>query len=136
MGNLEIINYINDNINNSNLPKVSHLVAIAGHYNGLVGQSNIKGASIDSQTGKPSKMDDSYREILGLRRDFPRNTAVLNIYGDVEDGSHSDEGVPINSAKLLKYLVAERANSYQEVEIKGKMPNTVSFIIIPKLIVN
>ena len=120
MGNLEIINYINDNINNSNLPKVSHLVAIAGHYNGLVGQSNIKDASIDSQTGKPSKMDDSYRELLGLRRDFPRNTAVLNIYGDVEDGSHSDEDVPVNSAKSLKYLVAGRAKSYQEVEIKGK----------------
>lgn len=36
MGNLEIINYINDNVNDKSLPQVAHLVAIAGHYNGLV----------------------------------------------------------------------------------------------------
>lgn len=120
MGNLEIINYINDNINDQDLPKVAHLVAIAGHYNGLVGQRNTENTSINPTTGKPSKMDSSYRELLGLRQTFPKNTAVLNIYGDVGDGSHSDEDVPVNSAKSLKYLVAGRAKSYKEVEIKGK----------------
>lgn len=120
MGNLEIINYINDNVNNKKLPKVAHLVAIAGHYNGLVGQSNTANATVNARTGEPDKMDSSYRELLGLRQDFPRNTAVLNIYGDVGDGSHSDEDVPVNSAKSLKYLVGERAKSYQEIEIRGK----------------
>lgn len=38
MGNLEIINCINDNVNNKRLPQVDYLVAIAGHYNGLVGK--------------------------------------------------------------------------------------------------
>ncbi|WP_191668562.1 alpha/beta hydrolase [Limosilactobacillus walteri] len=120
MGNLEIINYINDNVNNKKLPQVAHLVAIAGHYNGLVGQSNTANATVNPQTGEPDKMDSSYRELLGLRQDFPRNTAVLNIYGDVGDGSHSDEDVPVNSAKSLKYLVGERAKSYREIEIHGK----------------
>lgn len=120
MGNLEIINYINDNVNNKRLPQVAHLVAIAGHYNGLVGQSNLQNTKLNPQTGEPAKMDPSYRELLGLRQDFPTNTAVLNIYGDVGDGSHSDEDVPVNSAKSLKYLVGNRAKSYREVEIHGK----------------
>lgn len=65
-------------------------------------------------------MDSSYKELLNLRQTFPRNTAVLNIYSDIGDGSHSDEDVPVNSAKSLKYLVAGRAKSYHEVEIHGK----------------
>lgn len=119
MGNLEIINYINDNVNNKKLPKVAHLVAIAGYYNGLVGEHGAD-AKVDAQTGEPEQQDSAYRGLLGLRQTFPKNTAVLNIYGDVGDGSHSDEDVPVNSAKSLKYLVAGRAKSYQEVEIHGK----------------
>ena len=119
MGNLEIINYINDNVNNKKLPQVAHLVAIAGHYNGLAGESDAD-AKVDAQTGEPEQKESAYRELLGLRQTFPKNTEVLNIYGDVEDGSHSDEDVPVYSAKSLKYLVASRAKSYQEIEIRGK----------------
>ena len=90
---------------------VAHLVAIAGHYNVLVGESDAD-AKVDAQTGEPEQKESAYRELLGLRQTFPKNTAVLNIYGDVEDGSHSDEDVPVNSAKSLKYLVASRAKSY------------------------
>ena len=57
--------------------------------------------------------------MLKLRSTFPTNNRVLNIYGDKEDGSHSDGDVPVNSAKSLKYLVSGRAKSYREVEIKG-----------------
>lgn len=120
MGNLEIINYINDNAGNHNLPKINHLVAIAGHYNGLVGQEAAEQATLD-QSGKPSWQDPSFRELLSLRKTFPRNTKVLNIYGDLKDGSHSDKDVPVNSAKSLRYLVAGRAKSYEEHQINGRM---------------
>jgi uncharacterized alpha/beta hydrolase family protein len=119
MGNLEIINYINDNVNNDRLPKINHLVAIAGHYNGFVGQKTAT-SRVDPQTGKPTREDASFKPLLSLRQTFPTNTRVLNIYGDMKDGSHSDGDVPVNSAKTLKYLVAGRARSYREVEIKGK----------------
>ena len=120
MGNLEIINYINDNINNSQLPKINHLVAIAGHYNGLMGQEKAEKATIN-QDGKPSWEDANYKQLLKLKKTFPTNTRVLNIYGDLQDGTHSDQDVPVKSAKSLKYLVAGRAKSYQELEIKGRM---------------
>lgn len=59
-------------------------------------------------------MDPTYQELLSLRKTFPRETKVLNIYGDLGDGSHSDGDVPVNSAKALKYLLAGRAKSYRE----------------------
>lgn len=120
MGNLEIINYINDNVDDPKLPQVAHLVAIAGHYDGGVWEKKMMNVKINSHTGKPNKMDAPYRELLGLRRTFPKDTAVLNIYGDLENGSHADGDVPVNSAKSLKYLVAGRAKSYREIEIRGK----------------
>ena len=118
--NVQLKVYNLPNVNDKSLPQVAYLVAIAGHYNGLVGQSNVQDAKVNSKTGEPDKMDSAYRELLGLRQSFPRNTAVLNIYGDAGDGSHSDKDVPVNSAKSLKYLVSDRAKSYQEVEIHGK----------------
>lgn len=120
MGNLEIINYLNDNLKDRSLPRVAHLVAIAGHYDGVVWQKKMRNVKVNAKTGKPDKMDSSYRELLDLRQTFPRETAVLNIYGDLEDGSHSDGDVPVGSARSLKYLVGKRAKSYQEVEIRGK----------------
>lgn len=118
MGNLEIINYINDNADDQSLPKINHLVAIAGHYNGLV-REKAAYSKVNPQTGKPAKEKATYRPLLSLRQNFPTNTRVLNIYGDKQDGSHSDGDVPVNSAKSLKYLVADRAKSYRQVEIKG-----------------
>lgn len=117
MGNLEIANYINDNA--GHLPKINHLVAIAGHYNGLVGQSTAEG-KINEQTGQPAHEDPSYKALLSLRNNFPRDTRVLNIYGNLDNGSNSDGDVPVNSAKSLKYLVANRAKSYRELELHGK----------------
>lgn len=118
MGNLEIINYVNDNSDNHQLPKINHLVAIAGHYNGLVGQKTAE-SPVNAKTGEPQRQDETFKPLLKLRNTFPTNTRVLNIYGDKEDGTHSDGDVPVNSAKSLKYLVSTRAKSYREVEIKG-----------------
>lgn len=118
MGNLEIINYINENANDHSLPKINHLVAIAGHYNGLV-REKAAFSKVNPQTGKPAKETATYRPLLSLRQNFPTNTRVLNIYGNKADGSHSDGDVPVNSAKSLKYLVSDRAKSYRQVEIKG-----------------
>ncbi|MEB3363438.1 alpha/beta hydrolase [Lactobacillus sp. R2/2] len=62
-------------------------------------------------------MSADYRELLSLRKQFPQNADVLNIYGDT--GSGSDGDVTVNSARSYRYLVSKRAHSYQEQEIKG-----------------
>nr|WP_283594383.1 alpha/beta hydrolase [Limosilactobacillus galli] len=84
----------------------------------LVGQKTAE-SPVNAKTGEPQRQDATYKPLLKLRSTFPTNTRVLNIYGDKEDGSHSDGDVPVNSAKSLKYLVSGCAKSYREVEIKG-----------------
>ena len=84
----------------------------------LVGQKTAE-SPVNAKTGEPQRQDATYKPLLKLRSTFPTNTRVLNIYGDKEDGSHSDGDVPVNSAKSLKYVDSGRAKSYREVEIKG-----------------
>ncbi|WP_295730509.1 alpha/beta hydrolase [uncultured Limosilactobacillus sp.] len=121
MGNLLIAYYLADNANNQRLPKLAHQVVIAGHFNGLMMEDpRSKQAKVNRKTGKPSIMLPEYKGILSLRQTYPRTARVMNIYGDIKDGSHSDSQVPVNSAKSYKYLVGKRAKSYVEHEITGK----------------
>lgn len=63
-----------------------------------------------------------YRELLRLKTmDVYRNVDVLNIYGDLEDGSGTDGRVSTVSAKSFKYIIKDAAKSYKEIEFKGKM---------------
>ena len=120
MGNLEVMNYINNEANKKNFPNIKHLVSIAGHYDGIIGENDRANQIKLNKDGKPNVMRPEYRELLELRRKFPKNIQVLNIFGDKLDGTHSDGPVANNSAKSLKYLLNERAKSYQELKINGK----------------
>lgn len=98
-----------------NFPAIKKQVSIAGHYNGIKGYS----ANTDSPlttSGKPEHMDATYKDLLYLRQVYPKEVAVLNIYGDIGNGS--DERDYNNSSKSLKYLVVN-GRSYREVKIKG-----------------
>lgn len=92
-------------------------VSIAGHYNGFLGQQNAPKKIVLEPNAKPTQMDTGYRGLLGLRKKFPTNAAVLNIYGDT--GKGNDGSVAVNSARSYRYLVEKRARSYQEKEITG-----------------
>ncbi|WP_270516155.1 alpha/beta hydrolase [Lactobacillus johnsonii] len=121
MGNLQIANYINENYNNKKLPKINKVVSIAGHYDGYLGEEAGQKAKIkNKKTGEPDIYSDSFKRLLPLRKHYPRQIEVLNIYGNKEDGSNSDGSVSVASAQSYKYLINGRAKSYSEVEIKGK----------------
>ncbi len=96
LGNSAILFYLRDNAGDPNLPKLN-------------------------QAGKPSVTAGDFENFLVLRETYPAGAKVLNIYGDVLDGSKSDGPVPVRSAQTLRYLVSPRAKSYQEKEIRGKM---------------
>ncbi|WP_290625626.1 alpha/beta hydrolase [Lactobacillus sp.] len=120
MGNLEIMNYINSNATEKDFPNIKHIISIAGHYDGIIGANDRANQIKLAKNGKPNIIRPEYRELLGLRKKFPKNTRVLNIYGDLEDGTHSDGRVANNSSRSLKYLLNNRAKSYQELKINGK----------------
>ncbi|RVU70499.1 alpha/beta hydrolase [Lactobacillus xujianguonis] len=121
MGNLEVASYIKMNATKKIFPKINHLVAMAGHYDGIVGENDKPNqVKINKKTGKPSIMRPEFRNLLSLRKVFPRETKVLNIYGNLEDGTNSDGDVSNASAQSLKYLINGRAKSYRELMIRGK----------------
>lgn len=121
MGNLEFINYIRRYHNTKDFPVIAHWVSMAGHYDGIIGINDKPNRTkINSKTGKPSRMEPEYRALLSLRSTFPRQTRVLNIYGNLENGTNSDGDVTNASAKSLKYLINGRAKSYRELMICGR----------------
>ena len=119
MGNSAILYYLRDNANDSSLPKLNKEVALAAFPNGLVDEMPSD-VTLD-QDGKPSVTAGDFNNFLVLRETYPKDAKVLNIYGDVLDGTESDGYVPVKSAKTLRYLVSPRVSSYQEKEITGKM---------------
>ncbi|MFV4979903.1 alpha/beta hydrolase [Lactobacillus delbrueckii] len=66
--------------------------------------------SANHKNGKPIQMNDNYKRQLVLRKLYP-HAKVLNVYGDLEDGSHSDGRVKNPSSKSLRYLVSPKVKS-------------------------
>ncbi|WP_367294981.1 alpha/beta hydrolase [Levilactobacillus yonginensis] len=117
MGNMAIMYGLLGN--SAKMPKLQKQVDIAGHFNGILGMNDEPNRMKLQPNGKPTSMQPEYRALLPLRQTYPRQTAVLNIYGDKDDGSHSDGSVSNASSQSLRYLVAGRAKSYQERKIVG-----------------
>ena len=121
MGNLETAYYFKRYPELQKRYPVDHFISIAGHYDGIIGENDSPNRlKLNARTCKPNIMQPEYRGLLSLRKTFPRNTRILNIFGNLEDGTNSDGDVSNNSAKSLKYLVEGRAKSYRNLMIKGK----------------
>lgn len=104
-------------------------VNIAGTFNGVLHlNEKVNEISVD-QNGKPSKMNEDYKNLLSLK-DIYKNKGidVLNIYGDVQDGTHSDERVSNSSSKSLKYLLEIALNLIKKLNILARKPNIVNYM--------
>lgn len=119
-GPLLILCYIMDNANDPHLPQVERLVSLGGAFNGALGKRDRPNAMELAPDGLPvTRQVKEYRELLPLHDSFPHHIRVLNLFGDLQDGSNSDGRVANNSSRAMRYLVASRARSYQEVKITG-----------------
>lgn len=125
LGNISLIYYMLAYGQDKHLPKLRKQVDIAGHFAGLdfggVPASVKQPAGLKlAADGKPNKMNATYRQMTRLRQTFPKNQVkVLNLYGNI--GGHTDGTVPNVASLALKYLVADRAKSYQEKMYTGKL---------------
>lgn len=116
LGNMSVMYYLLQNYN-KDMPRLNKQVAIAGHFNGI----NLNQAPQDlsvpanlqlSANGKPNKMNKAYKQMLVLRKIYPKEkTQVLNIIGDKSD--NSDVLVPNASSESLKYLLGNDVGNYQ-----------------------
>ncbi|TID02900.1 hypothetical protein HMPREF9955_0943 [Staphylococcus epidermidis FS1] len=120
MGNMSFAFYMKNYGDDRHLPQLKKEVNIAGVYNGVLNMNeNVNEIIVDKQ-GKPSRMNPAYRQLLSLHKIYSgKEIEVLNIYGDLQDGSHSDGRVSNSSSQSLQYLLRGSAKSYQEMKFKG-----------------
>ncbi|WP_085060265.1 alpha/beta hydrolase [Staphylococcus haemolyticus] len=121
MGNLSFAYFMKYYGNDKQLPQLQKEVNIAGTYNGVLYlNEKVKEITVDKD-GKPSKMNADYEKLLDLKDVYKnKNIEVLNIYGDLKDGTHSDGRVSNSSSRSLKYLLGNSPKTYKESEYKGE----------------
>lgn len=120
MGNLSFAYFMKLYGQDTQLPQLNKEVNIAGTFNGVLNlNEKVNEISVD-KNGKPSKMTENYQQLLGLKNNYKdKQIDVLNIYGDIQDGTHSDGRVSNSSSKSLKYLLADSPKSYKESQYTG-----------------
>lgn len=120
MGNLSFAYFMKLYGQDTQLPQLNKEVNIAGIFNGVLNlNEKVNEISVD-KNGKPSKMTENYQQLLGLKNNYKdKQIDVLNIYGDIQDGTHSDGRVSNSSSKSLKYLLADSPKSYKESQYTG-----------------
>lgn len=125
LGNISIIYYELQNGRKKNMPQIQKQVDMAGHFDGLnfaqlpASVRQPQGLKLD-KNGKPNKMNATYKQMTAVRHIYGENQVqVLNIIGDI--GGHTDGTVENASSLSLKYLVANRAKSYQVKVFHGKL---------------
>lgn len=108
MGNWNSLCFIADHANDRSLPKLRKQVVLAG--GGVHGWGHVN---------NPGWNQYVTRRFNKLSRVYP-HVPVLTIYGNLENGSHSDGVVPNKVTHNLKSTLDNRPASYRQVEIKGR----------------
>lgn len=102
--------------NKTGMPKLKRFAAVGGPFNAIPGMGANSGKTVTKNSkGQLQKMSKQYADFYHNRQFFPKTAKVLNLFGNLGDGS--DGRVPIGSAKSLRYLVADRVREYTEHEI-------------------
>lgn len=101
------------------LPKMNHLVLIAGPFNGILGLNDLPNINRFTSSGKPAFMSPIYFRIYMNRNNISTSLSVLNIYGNVGDYSNSDKYVSVTSAKSISYILAARVKEFIDFPVDG-----------------
>lgn len=108
MGNWNSLCFIADHGRDRSLPRLKKQVVLAG--GGTHGWAQIN---------NPGWNNYVKRRFAKLTHNYPR-VPVLNIYGNLGAGSHSDGVVPNKVSRNLKVALGNRPTSYRQVEISGR----------------
>ncbi|MCH4009027.1 alpha/beta hydrolase [Companilactobacillus sp.] len=101
------------------MPKMNHLVTIAGPFNGVLGLNDLPNINRINPSGKPAFMSPTYFRIYLSRNNISPNLKVLNIYGNVEDHSNSDKYISVTSAKSIGYVLQPRVKEFYDMPVSG-----------------
>lgn len=119
MGNLTLLFYQVKYGRVAKLPQLKKQVNLGAPFNGIIGLDDQPNRNHLEQNNKPKYSSSAYQYLLKHRDGYPTGVHILNIFGNKEDGTNSDDAVSVTSARSLHYLLRKKARSYREVEIKG-----------------
>lgn len=121
MGNLACMYYVLFEQAKFKAPKLVKQVNIAGHFDGIIGMGDRPNQNTLQASGRPAKLDARYKAMLAARKNFPQDQVdILNLFGNLDDGSNSDGSVTNVSSRSLRYLLRGRYRSYTEMMFTGK----------------
>ncbi|AQY50678.1 hypothetical protein PWEIH_14234 [Listeria weihenstephanensis FSL R9-0317] len=117
MGGVDGVSYLEAANNKPEFPAVKKMVTIGAPFNGLVIGDDGKTAYDLTDSG-PGAQTERYAAFIANKSAIPPSLDVLNIAGDVLDGTKSDTSVSLASALSGKFIFSN-ALSYQELVFTG-----------------
>lgn len=107
MGNWDNFSFLNDYGTKAGMPKLNKQVVLAGG-----GTTGWGARDRDFANSVSDNMGD-------LKNVYP-HVPVLNIMGNLDDGSHSDGRIPNKASRSVKQMLGNRPSSYRLVVFHGK----------------
>lgn len=104
----------------ASFPTINKLVTIAGPFDGVVGEDDVANQNSVLASGQPKYLHAAYELLVAKRTNFPHHVKLLNIVGNLDDGSNSDSLVTNVSAHSIKYLLRGTDLQYTEQDFHGK----------------
>ncbi|MFD2308556.1 alpha/beta fold hydrolase [Enterococcus termitis] len=119
MGGVSALRYMTTFGGDASLPKVQKFVGIAVPFNNFVELS--EGETMDELISNgPSVQSERFADFVNGINLVARDMKVLILAGDVEDGSLSDEAVPVADALSVVSLFKSNGNDVQYKVFYGK----------------
>ncbi|MFB9770265.1 alpha/beta hydrolase [Lactiplantibacillus modestisalitolerans] len=103
----------------ASFPRIKQLVTIAGPFDGVVGEDDVANQNQFLASGAPKYQHAAYQLLAPKRHQFPKGVHLLNIVGDLDDGTNSDGLVTHVSARSIKYLLRDQRVHYVERDFHG-----------------
>lgn len=117
-----------------NTPVTEHFVAIAAPFNDLeIAEDTEEIFSYELTDKGPSGETPIYQYFDKAMSRLPTNIDVLDVAGDLKDGSESDGSVSTHSAFALRLLFQKHAKTYRELTITGKIGGHSAITKSPEL---
>ncbi|MGG5316542.1 alpha/beta hydrolase [Enterococcus sp. AZ072] len=120
MGGVSTLRYLLEYAD-SKVPRVAKLVTIAAPFNDLeIAEDTEEIFAYELTEDGPVGQTPIYEYFDQAMNRLPNNLAILNVAGDLQDGTDSDGSVSTHSAFSLRFLLQKHTKNYQELLIKGR----------------
>ena len=118
MGGVSSFRYLVTYGDDDSLPIVNKFVAIGAPFNDFVTGNEEQSLDALIQDG-PLVISQRYSDFAAGIQQYPKDTPLLNIVGDVQDGSDGDGTVPMRSALSIGHLMQTNGIEYHEEIVTG-----------------